>query len=180
MAEEPTSEAKGKENFPENSGEVSESHHGQSRFSRVGENSSISDWIAAKEKRRADKAAKRSSGRNGFGSGVGAKPLKRTPLKPVSKKQQKKLSDYARARKVHYSDESNRSCFLCGRSDHLSVHHIAKRGTKIADTDQFVTLCLIGDYMDNLYPDSNHSHTGGCHAWIEANKSIARELGLLE
>lgn len=114
------------------------------------------------------------------------KPKKeRTPLKkgkglnPVSKKQSAKLRLYKKARELHYGSEENRSCAICGATNGLSVHHIEKRGDNIADSSKFITLCIIGDYMANLYPELN-SGSGGCHGFIEANKSWAREHGYLK
>lgn len=158
------------------------SPQGTSRYSGMGKSESFDDWL---ERKRAKKEQPKSTGkglrrRTGLGTtGLGNGTLKRTPLNKVSKKQKKRNKDYGKAKERHYAKEENRSCYLCGSREALSIHHKAKRGSNTADESTFVTLCLMGDFMDRKYPDSNHSHTGGCHAWIEANKSIAREIGLL-
>jgi hypothetical protein len=100
-------------------------------------------------------------------------------LNPVSKKRKKKNVNYKESVESHYADEKNQTCFLCGCSNNLSIHHKKKRGKVLDDEFYFVTLCLIGDYMDRLHPDSNHSHTGGCHGWVEGNKEQAREMKLI-
>lgn len=151
-------------------GKVSSSNKGCSRFSRASESSSIHEWLDRKEKGSIKPERKDFSRSLGSGS---------NPIKSVSKKQQKKNSSYASAKARHYHNEDNQECFLCHRRDHLSIHHKAKRGKFIDDSDTFVTLCLVGNFMDLQYPDSNHSHQGGCHSWVEANKSISRELKLI-
>lgn len=105
--------------------------------------------------------------------------MSRKRLNPVSKKHKKRLSGYKESREEFYKDEVNQKCFLCGSVNNLSIHHKKKRGKETDDPFYFVTLCIIGNYMDLEYPDANHSHSGGCHGFIEGNKSIARELGLL-
>lgn len=143
--------------------------------SRLGKNESIDDWYARQEARRSGTTGKghgRSKGLSRSGS------LKRTRLNKVSKKQKKKNQETAKAYKEHYTKEENRCCHFCGRVDGLSVHHIAKRSGGNHDK-QLITLCLVGDYLDQLYPELNHSHQGGCHNFIEANKSWAREQGYL-
>lgn len=112
-------------------------------------------------------------------AGVPKPKKERKGLNPVSKKQSKKLQAYAKARESHYSKESNRSCAVCGGVDNLSIHHINKRGDRISDEEGFITLCLQGDYLEQLYPELNKG-TGGCHGFIEANKGWAREKGYLE
>jgi hypothetical protein len=104
---------------------------------------------------------------------------KRTPLKPISKKQSVKLRRYKQARELHYGEEENRCCAICGKTDNLSVHHAAKRGNNIDRTDTFITLCVIGDYLSQQHPELNHS-SYGCHGFVEANKGWAREKGYLE
>jgi len=141
---------------------------GSSRFSRVDQ--SIEDRIKWQEERKLNRSNKGQAGGNG---------LRRSRLNPVSKKQKKKQSGYKEAREIFYDSEKNQKCFLCGRTDSLSIHHKKKRGNDIDDPLYFVSLCLVGDFMDRKYPDSNHSHSGGCHSWVEANKSIARELKLI-
>lgn len=136
---------------------------GQSKYSR---DENLEQWIKRKEERRAWKLSP-ERGR-----------LKRSALKPVSNKQRKKLSVYSKVKAEHLQDNS--SCELCGCTNNLSIHHVAKRGDNLSNKDKFMTLCLMGDYMDQQYPDSNHSHTGGCHGWVEGNKELARKLGYLD
>lgn len=155
------------------SGNISGSHTGCSRYARV--DGGIEDYLRRKEEKRSGVIRKELGRRKGLGSGKG---LKRTRLNPVSKKQSKKLREYKKAREEHYKDEKNQKCFLCGSTKNLSVHHSEGRGINISKEKSFVTLCIIGRSMDELYPDSIHSHSGGCHGWAHANASIARELGI--
>jgi hypothetical protein len=104
---------------------------------------------------------------------------KRTGLKPVSKKQSVKLRLYKQARDHHYSSEENRCCAICGTTDNLSIHHTGKRGNEIANKEKFITLCIIGDCLEQQYPKLNGG-SGGCHGFVEANKEWAREKGDLE
>lgn len=150
-------------------GEERVSPQGSSRFSRDGVDSSISSWLKGKEAKRSEGASPSQSGR-----------LRSGRLNPVSKKQKKRNTEYKEAREQHYSDESNRRCKLCGTADNLSIHHTRGRGEHTSDTSSFVTLCILGSAMDKAWPDSNHSHSGGCHGWIEANKGFAKEKGILE
>lgn len=113
-------------------------------------------------------------------NGVEKPKKERKGLRPVSKKQSKKLQEYAKAREQHYSKPENKCCEICGRTDGLSVHHVGKRGNEIANADKFITLCIIGNYLDGLHPELNHSHSGGCHGFIEGNKAWARANGYLE
>jgi hypothetical protein len=100
-------------------------------------------------------------------------------LNPVSKKQKKRNSAYDKAKKEFYQDESNQKCFLCGTREGLSIHHKGKRGSNTANAEDFATLCLVGNYMDQMHPELNHTGTGGCHGFIHANPSWARANGLL-
>lgn len=143
----------------------------------LGAKESLYEWCERKEKRRLEGNRKTPDGRKALRR-TGA--LKKTKLNAVSKKQKKRNQEYKHARELHYSIEANRMCALCSRTDHLSIHHVSKRGANLSDHTKFVTLCLVGSYMDEKYPESNHSHQGGCHAWIEANKTWARENGYLE
>lgn len=174
MAEERIPETS--ERSEEDPSEQQSPNTGCSKFSRMGTDQSVSSWLASKEEKRSKATSTGQPRRSGLSRG---KLLKKTTLNKVSKKQKKKNSEYKKAKKVHYASEENRACFLCGCENNLSVHHKEKRGNSIADEETFVTLCLIGNFMDLKYPDSNHSHQGGCHSWIEANKSWAREYGLL-
>ncbi len=136
----------------------------------------LSDWFARKEAKRSKSTGFNVSKRTGLNRGG---QIKKTALNKVSKKQKKKNSEYKKARESHYSKESNQVCFICGRSNNISIHHSRKRGGNTSNEETFFTLCLIGNFADKLYPNSNHSHSGGCHGWVEGNKSIAREIGLL-
>ena len=156
----------------EDSGQERMASEGRSRYGRLGASESIDDWTKRQEEKRSGGSKKIPARRSG---------LKRGKLNPVSKKQKKKNADYTKAKSEHYKNEINQSCALCGTTKNLSVHHAKKRlEGNISNSSTFITLCLIGDYMDRTHPTSNHSHSGGCHSWIEANKTWARENGYLE
>jgi hypothetical protein len=163
-------QTEGKERCERNE-EIHKSIYGRSRFARDRKDSSIESWLESKDEKKSKPASKGLSRSKGL--------VSRKRLNPVSKKQKKRNTEYKKAREEFYKDEANQKCFLCGSTSGLSIHHTKKRGNNISDNKHFVTLCLVGDYMDKLYPDANHSHTGGCHGFIEGNKSIARELKLL-
>jgi hypothetical protein len=133
---------------------------------RHSKDESVEQWLARKEKRRLERLSPE------FGR------LKRSSLKPASNKRKKKLVEYKKASAEYLQDNS--SCELCGCTNNLSIHHVAKRGSNLSNKDKFMTLCILGDYMDKQYPDSNHSHSGGCHGWVEGNKSLSRKLGYLD
>lgn len=137
---------------------------------RLGKAQEFDEWLRRKEEKRSKPSNEGFSRRTG---------LKRTRLNPVSKKQKKKLVEYKHAREEHYSKEENQKCHFCGKTENLSIHHMKKRGDHLANQETFITLCLTGDFMDKRYPELNHSHQGGCHAFIEANKSWARKHGYL-
>lgn len=103
--------------------------------------------------------------------------IKRKPrsrLKPVSERRSKANEKYAKAKAAYL--KANRTCEICGKDQALSIHHIGGRsGSKLYDPDNFMTLCLIGDYLDRKFPEANHSHAGGCHGFVEGNKDLARE-----
>lgn len=105
--------------------------------------------------------------------------MSRKGLNAVSKKQKKRNTSYQQATKEHYEDEANRKCFFCGATSSLSIHHRRKRGVHTDDPLYFMTLCMMGNYMDEKYPDMNHSHAGGCHGFIEGNKEWSREKGYI-
>lgn len=127
---------------------------------------SFEDYMRRKEERRLN-GKKKPQG------------LKKSRLRPVSKKQSKRNQAYAKAREEHYSDDSNKACAICGRTENLSIHHSAKRGSNIADARTFITLCVIGDTLARTHPELNYSSLG-CHGFVEANKGWARENGYLE
>ncbi len=158
------------ENHPES---LSIQAGGSSSYSRVGED--LEAYIRRKEEKRSSATSKGIARRKGLNSGGS---LKRTRLNPVSKKQKKRLVEYKKARESHYSNETNQKCLLCGTSNNLSIHHSKGRGSSIAEEESFVTLCIFGRSMDVAYPDSIHVHSGGCHGWVHANSTLAKELGV--
>jgi len=89
-----------------------------------------------------------------------AKPLKRTPLSPVSKKQQKRLQDYSVVRKAYL--EEHPVCEACGQREATEIHHKEGRGSKTADPTTFMSICR------------------RCHNWIHAHPNRAREEGWLK
>lgn len=98
-------------------------------------------------------------------------------LRKVSKKRKKEHLEYSKVSKKFLIE--NPECEICGQREHLSVHHKKGRGKYLCDTEHFMVACVVGNYLDAVYPESNHFHTGGCHGWIEANKEKARELGYI-
>lgn len=144
---------------------------GRSPYSRDVTDSDMAEWLKRKEEKQTKTSSFGTAKRSG---------LSRTRINPVSKKQKKRNNDYKEATREHYEAEENRKCFLCGCTNNLSIHHRNKRGKETADPFYFITLCLIGGFMDEKYPESNHSHSGGCHGWTEGNKDKARELELIK
>jgi hypothetical protein len=134
-----------------------------------GKNESFDDWLARKaaKKDKLDSMAGKQ-----FGSG-----LRRTPLRPISKKQQKRNAEYAKFREEHYKDESNQVCFICGQRANLSVHHISGRGSNTTKEGSAISLCLSGSYLSDIYPELNRAE--GCHGFIHRNQNWAREQGYL-
>ena len=124
-----------------------------------------------------DKKKKRGTYRDRVLSGEQKswKDKKKTRLNAFSKKQQKKNTSYENA-KAKYLKE-NPACEICGKTDNLSIHHKAKRGDLIDDPDFFMTTCLTGTYLNDMFPELNR--TEGCHNVIESNKRWAREQGYL-
>lgn len=128
----------------------------------------LSDWLEKREARRLGvKKPKKTY------------QLKRSKLNPVSKKQKKRNKDYKDARVKHYSNESNRQCAICGKTENLSIHHKEGRGSNSANENTFVTLCILGTRFNELYPDLNHNEGLGCHQGVERNKTWARQHGYL-
>jgi len=163
---------------PEPEERPEETHHagertlpeGCSRFSRSRIDSSFEEYLSNKEAKRLESTKP-----------VPSKRIRSGRLNPVSKKGRKKRQEYAKASKEHYQNDENRRCALCGSQGNLSIHHIKKRlEGNHAEKETFITLCLTSKFMDERYPQSNHSHSGGCHGWIEGNKEWARENGYLE
>jgi len=170
---------------PEPEEPTEETHHngerplseGCSRFSRSRIDSSFEEYLSNKEAKRSEGTSKIQSGRGGLSSGSS---LRRVSINKVSKKGRKKRQEYAKASKEHYQNDENKRCALCGSQRNLSIHHIKKRlEGNHAEKETFITLCLTSKHMDERYPESNHSHSGGCHGWTHGNPSLAKELGLL-
>ena len=157
-----------------NRGEEQPLSSGRGPYSRMDD--TLEAYYQRKEAKRSKQPSTGLGRRTGLNRGS---VLKKTPLNPISKKQQKKLREYKKAREEHYSDEENQKCFLCGSTKNLSIHHIAKRGNLISDQSRFITLCLTGNYLNALYPDHNQSGAG-CHGHVEANKDWARQYGYIE
>ncbi len=71
------------------------------------------------------------------------KPLKRTPLKKISKKQSKRLAEYSKLKK----SLNLKVCSRCGKKveDYklLDLHHLVPRGMggDLLDKDNVVALC---------------------------------------
>lgn len=111
------------------------------------------------------------------GEQKGFRDKPRSKLKSASKKKRKELSEYKKECNKFLRD--NPKCEICGREENLSIHHKMGRGKNLCNPNYFMSACLVGGFLDNKYPDSNHNHTGGCHGWIEANKTLSRELGYI-
>lgn len=90
--------------------------------------------------------------------------MKKTPLRRVSNKQQRRLREYAKVRKEYLA--AHPLCETgCGRKA-CDIHHkgIAggvKRGSNLCNVETFLAVCR------------------SCHERIELNKSWAREMGFL-
>lgn len=98
--------------------------------------------------------------------------MKHSRLNPVSDKRRKELNEYRKVREQFLHE--NRQCEAglifavqgidtgCTK-EATEIHHSAKRrGRMLCDTSKFVATC--------------HA----CHMYLESNKKLARELGLLE
>lgn len=94
----------------------------------------------------------------------GTNPLKRTPLRRVSKKQGAKLRDYSKIRAEFLSE--NRRCEVCVpeicRHASQDVHHSQGRGPYLCAKETFVAACR------------------PCHDWIHSHPGQAREAGYLK
>lgn len=104
---------------------------------------------------------------------------RRTRLKPVSDKRKTENEKYSESIKWLYG----RECELCGIRSSLSRHHSKGRGKYLNDKSTWKCLCLVNDRiskLQSLYPDANFSYPGGCHGFVEANRSIAESLGLTD
>lgn len=90
--------------------------------------------------------------------------LKRTRLKPISKKQAQRIKDY---RKIAF-DKWGERCFICGVTEGLQVHHFDR--------------CRSNNTPDNLYPlcPVHHNHMGsvGIQEVNNRIKQRLKELGI--
>ena len=111
----------------------------------------------------------------------GKKALQRRKrLNPVSKKRKKENDIYAEKSRRWLQ---HRECALCGIRSSLSVHHAKGRGRFLNDESTWKCLCLSNDRISILrarFPEANFSYQGGCHGFVEANRSIAEKLGLTD
>lgn len=91
--------------------------------------------------------------------------MKRSPMRPVSRKQAAKNREYARTR-IEALERDGYACQL-RTAEHrcegmLQTHHIVRRSQGGSnDAANLVTLCAAG------------------HAWVHANPQAAADLGLL-
>lgn len=101
------------------------------------------------------------------------KPMKKTALRKVSKKQIRRLGDYKKTMQEYLA--AHDFCERCGldfRHGHAkSLHHKRGRGKYLADPRYYSALCI-----------SRHNHftneyIEGCHDWVEAHKKEARNEG---
>lgn len=163
MVENSSQDEPSEEQDESNLGEERLPVEGQSRF-RSQDN--LQDWLERKDKKQAKRACSVFP--------------KRVGLNRISKKGKKKQQEYAKAKEEHYKDDANRRCMVCGSTRNLSVHHSKKRTEgNHSKQETFITLCLLGDYFNKLYPELNQSGSG-CHGFVEANKSWAKLNGYLK
>lgn len=171
MVQEPRQDQPEEDSDEGNQVDDSGANTGCSKYARGGKDSDVESWLKSKEEKRTKAAGQ------GLGRRVGL--TSRKGLNPVSKKQKKKNSSYQKEKYEFFQREDNQKCFLCGCLNNLSLHHRKKRGEHVDDALYFMALCMVGNFMDEKYPDSNHSHSGGCHGWTHANGELARELKLI-
>ena len=97
--------------------------------------------------------------------------MKRTPLRRVSLKQAKKLEAYRKLRTEFLHENRLCEAGLVFAAEGIEtgctkwatqIHHRAKRGKNLNNTATWLPCCA------------------RCHEYIESNKSLARELGLLK
>lgn len=90
--------------------------------------------------------------------------LKRTRLKPISKKQTQRIKDY---RKIAFA-RWGECCFICGVTEGLQVHHFDRR--------------RFNNTPENLYPlcPIHHNHLGsiGLEEVNNRIKQRLKELGI--
>tara|TARA_Y100000310_G_scaffold339867_1_gene433908 strand:- start:3766 stop:4092 length:327 start_codon:yes stop_codon:yes gene_type:complete len=92
----------------------------------------------------------------------GTKPLKRTPLSPISKNPRAvaKRRLYEKNKKEYLMGHPN--CEKCGKTGERDLHHKAGRsGTNYTDKETFMAACR------------------ACHDWIHQNPKEARAGGYL-
>jgi len=92
----------------------------------------------------------------------GNKPLKRTPLNPMSKNPNAvaKRSLYAKNKATYMKD--NPRCEICARKGKLDLHHKAGRtGDNYTNIATFMAVCRM------------------CHDWIHSHPKESREKGYL-
>jgi hypothetical protein len=100
----------------------------------------------------------------------GKSPLKRSPIRKVSKKHAKELRTYSTKRKAFL--ETHPHCAAgpvvasvkgAPECQGLSnqIHHMERRGPKLNDETTWLAVCPV------------------CHHWIETHANLARDLGLL-
>jgi hypothetical protein len=91
----------------------------------------------------------------------GNKPMKRSPLRPMSKKRQNALKEYGEVRKRYL--EEHPVCEVCGMKPPAEIHHIHNRGTggALSDTENFLAVCRY------------------CHEQIHAKPQWSRDHGYL-
>lgn len=90
-------------------------------------------------------------------------PLKRTPLRRVSKSHAKSLRSYSALRKQYLALFTHCQIKQEGcTGEATEIHHGAKRGKNLNETATWFSACR------------------SCHDWIHANGRMARELGFLK
>ena len=88
------------------------------------------------------------------------KVLKRTPIKPISDKQKKRLTLYSKAREIYLKENTKCEYGNCN-SDATEIHHKKGRGIETANPEHFMSICRY-----------HHSH-------IHNNPMESRTLGYL-
>ncbi len=87
-------------------------------------------------------------------------PLKRSPLRRVSKKRHRESRIYSALRAAQLI--ANPACEVCHCAIYLDLHHLKGRGKFYLDPTTFLTVCR------------------SCHEKIHANPSWARANGYLQ
>lgn len=137
-------------------------------------NDDFEQWISKKDSKKRKSGTYRERILKGEQSAWTTK--KRKPMRSSSKKRSKEMSQYSKVSATYLKE--NPECEVCGNPSNPSIHHKKGRlGSLLTDERYFMHACLAGSFLDEMYPESNHNHTGGCHGWIEANRIQARKLG---